>query len=78
MPVDRKHFFMDERIRDNHEYVQMSMIYAIKALLCQTPEHEKIGEKRYKVIKILDKIATVLIRGFYVYAAWKIAKMYLL
>ena len=76
MSLDRKDFFLDERIGNIVEYTKMCMVYAIKIFFNPSAEDQKIGEKRYKVIKILDKISTVVFRSFIVYVVWKIAKIY--
>ena len=78
MEYDQKNFFMSESILDVAEYTRMAMITAIKHLLKPTIEDKRIGEKRYKIIKILDKLFKISFKVYVVYFVWKKIQMYLI
>lgn len=74
--LDSKDFFLNERIPDIVDYTKMSMVYAIKHLLKTSPEDEKVGEKRYKVIKKLQKISNIVLGLSKVFIVWKIVNFF--
>ena len=71
MECDQKDFFMNEKMAGVNEYAQMAMIQAIHHLLKPSEEDARIGEKRYKIFKILDKIFKL---SFKVYIAYFLLK----
>lgn len=78
MECDRKGFFMTESIPNVAEYTTMAMIKAIHHLLKPTLEDARIGEKRYKLFKILDKIFKTSFKVYLIYFVWKKIQMYLI
>lgn len=78
MDCDRKDFSMTETIPDVEEYTKMAMTEAIHHLLKPTREDAKIGERRYKIFKILDKIFKTSLKICIVYFVWQKIQMYLI